>query len=89
MWSSGPRGRFLTENRLFADSALHHIARTIQRLLMEFWIPADWLPYSPDVNLLDFAIWCILQAEVQATPRATLDALCLFIAAEWDHLVAE
>jgi hypothetical protein len=29
----------------------------------------DFLPYSPDLNPLDFSIWRILQAEVQAKPH--------------------
>jgi hypothetical protein len=53
-----------------------------QQLLAEFWIPADWLPYSPDLNPLDIAIWRVLQATSQVTPYAILDLLCLSIAAE-------
>jgi hypothetical protein len=36
--------------------------------MVEFWTPADWLQYSPYLNLLDFSIWSILQEIVQACP---------------------
>ncbi len=37
-----------------ADLALIHKVRTTQQLCAEFWTPADWPPYSPDLNPLDF-----------------------------------
>jgi hypothetical protein len=50
--------------------ALVHTARTTQQLLVEFWTPAEWQPYSPDLNLLDFTIWRVLQAKDKAMPHA-------------------
>jgi hypothetical protein len=35
---------------------------TTQQVLAKFWTPVDWQPYSPDLSLLDFSIWNILQA---------------------------
>jgi hypothetical protein len=63
--------------------------RTTQQLLAEFWTPVDCLPYSADLNPLDFAIWHVLQAKSLATLHANLDALRLLIAVEWDQLMAE
>ncbi len=40
--------------RLLADSAPAYTTKTTQRLLAEFWIPANWLPHVPDLNSLDF-----------------------------------
>jgi hypothetical protein len=64
-----------------------YAAKTSQRLLAE-WIPAYWLPYSPDLKSVDFSICSILQPKGQATPHANLAALHLFVAAEWDWLAA-
>jgi hypothetical protein len=49
----------------------------------------DFPPYSPDLNPLDFSIWRILRAEVQAKPHGNLDALCPFIEAERDRPAVE
>jgi hypothetical protein len=38
------------------DLALAHTARITQLFLAEFWTPADWLPYLPDLNMLDFSV---------------------------------
>jgi hypothetical protein len=91
MWSPGPRGRILTEYTVHfsADPELPYSVRTIQRLLLEFWILVDWLPFLPDLNPLDFAIWAILPAKVQAMPHANLDALRPSIVVEWDCLVVK
>jgi hypothetical protein len=56
------------------DSAPAHIAQTTQQYLKEtmaeFWTPANWSPYLPDLNLLEH-----LQEKVQATPYTSLAAL--------------
>jgi hypothetical protein len=87
MWSTWSRGHILAEICLSVDLAGVHTTRTAQQLLAEFWTPAYWSPYSPDLNLLDFAIRRILQAKSQA--HANLDFLQASIAAEWDRLEAE
>jgi hypothetical protein len=51
-------------------------------LVVEFQTPADWPPYSLDLNPLEFAIWRILQTKVLALLHANLDALRLSIAVE-------
>jgi hypothetical protein len=56
--------------------------------LGEFWFLADWLPYLPDLNLLDFSTSSILQAKGQATPHANFAALRPSVTAEWDRLPA-
>jgi hypothetical protein len=42
------------------DSAPAYTTKTTQRLLAEFWIPADLPPYFQDLNLLDFSVPHIL-----------------------------
>ncbi len=71
-----------------ADLAPIHAARTTQQLLAELWTLADWPSYSPDLNLLDFSIWRVLQWKSLATTQANLNALCPSIAMDWDWLAA-
>ncbi len=66
-------------------------ARTIQQFLKEtmteFWTPGNWPPYLPDLNLLDFSIWSILQEKVQATPHTSLAALRWSITRQWNRVL--
>ncbi len=76
MFSNRSDGHILTENMSYlADSVPAHTDSTAQLLLAELWTPANCPPYSPNLNLLNFPIWRVLQVEVQATPHANLDAL--------------
>jgi hypothetical protein len=52
------------------------------------WIQADWPPYSPDLNAVDFSICSILQPKDQSMPHANLATQRPSIAAEWDWLAA-
>ena len=46
----------------------------------------DWPPLSPNLNLLDYCIWCILEAIVNAKKHRSLNSLKAFILREWDKL---
>jgi hypothetical protein len=74
---------------LLVTLALVNAAMTAEQLLVEFWTPADWPPYSPNLISLDFSIWCVLQEKGQATPHTNLTAIRLSITVEWDWLVTE
>jgi hypothetical protein len=50
--------------------------------VVKFLFLADWPPYSPDLNLLDFSTGSVLQPKGQATPHANLAALRPSFAAE-------
>jgi hypothetical protein len=50
--------------------------------MAEFWFLADWPPYLPNLNLLDFSTGSVLQPKGQAMPLANLVALHLSVAAE-------
>jgi hypothetical protein len=52
--------------------------------LAEFWFLADWPPYSPNLNPLDFETRQVLQAKAQPTPHSNLTALRPSIATEKD-----
>jgi hypothetical protein len=56
--------------------------------LAKFWFSADWPPYSPNLNSLDFSTGSVLQPKGQATPHANFAALCLSVAVEWDRKAA-
>jgi hypothetical protein len=75
-----------TAQRLLAE--FQRLLAEFQRLLAEYHILVDWPPYSPDLNLLDFSISCVLQVKVQTTAHSNLDALRKSITAEWDQLAA-
>jgi hypothetical protein len=44
--------------------------------------PSDWLSYLPDLNLLDYSTWRVLQRKVQVTPLDNLATLHPFITVE-------
>jgi hypothetical protein len=52
----GPKDISWKKRSHSADLAPVHTPRTTQQLLAEFWTLADWPPYLPDLNLLDFSI---------------------------------
>ena len=43
----------------------------------------EWLPYSPDLNSMDFSIWSILQASECSEPHKSLESLKQSLQAEW------
>jgi hypothetical protein len=84
----GPEGRSLMESTPFGGFSAS-LRRTNQlATVAEFWFSADWLPFSPDLNSLDFSTGSVLQPKSQARPHADLPALCPSVAAEWDQLAA-
>jgi hypothetical protein len=50
--------------------------------MAEFWLLADWPPYSPKLNSLDFETRHVLQAKAQARPHSNFSALRPSITAE-------
>ncbi len=78
---------YLDDNYVFQqDLALAHIVRTIQQFLAEFLTLADWPPYWPDLNPLDFPTQSILQEKVQATPHTSLAALYRSVTRQWNRM---
>ncbi len=49
---------------------------------------SEQLPHSPDLNVLDFPIWCVA-GESPLMPKANLNVLRPSIAGEWVQLTAE
>jgi hypothetical protein len=78
----GPKGRSLMESTPFGGFSAG-LRRSNQLVAeAEFWFSADWLPYSPDLNLLELFFARVLQSKGWATPHANLAALRPFAAAE-------
>jgi hypothetical protein len=50
--------------------------------MAEFWFSADWLPYSPNLNSLDFSTGSVLGPKGQAMPYTNLAALRLSVATQ-------
>ena len=46
-------------------------------------------PYSPDLNLLDYSVWSILEAKACAKPHKSLHALRRSLEAAWETLTLE
>ena len=72
------------------DSAPAHKARTSQMWLREnvpaFISSAEWPPYSPDLNPLDFSVWSILESKVSATRHASVESLKRALQLEWQRI---
>jgi hypothetical protein len=65
------------ENTFFSGFIAGPCCQDNQQLLAELWTPEDWLPYLPDLNLLDLSICSVLQTKGQARPHANLTVLCI------------
>ena len=72
------------------DSAPAHKAKVVQEWcqaeIPDFITSSQWPPSSPDLNPLDYAIWGILEAKVNAIKNTSLDSLKKCLRAEWGKL---
>lgn len=50
---------------------------------------AEWPPYSPDLNPLDYSVWSVLEAKACAKPHNSLEELKRSLQAAWDELDVE
>jgi len=75
------------------DSAPAHKAVATQEWCRthfpDFISSAEWPPYSPDLNPMDYSIWSILEARACAKPHKSLEALKSSLRREWDRLSSE
>lgn len=75
------------------DSAPAHKAITTQQWctsnLPDFISTSQWPPYSPDLNPLDYSIWGILEARVNAKRHRSIESLKTALIKEWDNLPME
>ncbi|KAL7743869.1 hypothetical protein ACLKA6_000273 [Drosophila palustris] len=52
----------------------------------DFISSAEWPPYSPDLNPMDYCVWSILEARAYAKPHKSLEAVKQSLLLEWDRL---
>lgn len=75
------------------DSAPAHRAKATQEWcethFPDFITPAEWPPYSPDLNPMDYSVWSILETRACAKPHKNLEALKQSLLREWDKLSPE
>ena len=75
------------------DSAPPHKARDtlnwIEENFPSFLSPQEWLPYSPDLNPMDFSIWSILDSNAYTKPHISVAALKRSLVKAWDEISLE
>lgn len=75
------------------DSAPAHKAKITQEWcktnLPDFIPSSKWPPSSPDLNPLDYSIWGILEARVNAKRHTSIERLKATLIREWDKLSIE
>ncbi|CAD5223245.1 unnamed protein product [Bursaphelenchus okinawaensis] len=75
------------------DSAPTRKAKTTQEWCRahfpDFITSAEWPPYSPDLNPMDYSIWSILEARVCCRRHQTLESLKQALIEEWGKLSPE
>ena len=75
------------------DSAPAHKAR----LTVQYWkknfpdliSPMEWPPYSPDLNLLDYSVWNILETKTCVRAHNDLEALKQSLIREWAKITKD
>lgn len=72
------------------DSAPAHKAKVVQDWCKTNFpsmiTSAEWPPYSPDLNPMDFSVWSVLESKACATPHKNLDSLKRALQKAWDQL---
>ena len=53
---------------------------------IDYLAPNEWPPSSPDLNVMDFCIWSILEAKVCAQPHLSLESLKKSLRRAWNSL---
>jgi len=75
------------------DSAPAHRAKMTQEWCTanfpDFISSAQWPPYSPDLNPMDYSVWSILQTRACSKPHKSLETLKQSLLREWDRISPE
>lgn len=75
------------------DGAPSHTAKKVQawceQAFQGFWPRQMWPPSSPDLNVMDFSIWSILEGKVGTKTYSNINTLKAAIEAAWSELDAE
>lgn len=72
------------------DGATSHTANITQRWCKDhcprFLPKEEWPPCSPDLNVLDFCVWSVLEKEACATPATSLNVLKERLVKTWSNI---
>lgn len=72
------------------DGAPAHKAKSTQNWLrnrrVDFVSESQWPPYSPDLNVMDFCIWGILESRVNSKRHSSINGLKRAIRKAWNEL---
>uniref|UniRef100_A0A914DXP3 DDE-1 domain-containing protein n=1 Tax=Acrobeloides nanus TaxID=290746 RepID=A0A914DXP3_9BILA len=49
----------------------------------------EWAPNSPDLNVMDYSIWSILEAEACSKPHQSIDGLKKSLVKAWNKIPQE
>ena len=75
------------------DGATSHTSKRTQRWcadhLPRFWTKSMWPPSSPDLNVMDFSIWSILESEACAIVHSSVKSLKASLRAAWKGMSQE
>ena len=75
------------------DGAPAHTSDKAQKFcslnMANFWDKTFWPPSSPDLNVLDFAVWGYLERLTNKTPHKNVDDLKASIMKHWDEMSAD
>ncbi|XP_059096817.1 uncharacterized protein LOC131891306 [Tigriopus californicus] len=75
------------------DEAPSHTANKVQewcqKFFPEFWSKEMWPPSSPDLNVMDYAIWSILERKVGVKTYSNVEDLKVALLAAWADLDEE
>ena len=74
------------------DGAQSHTSNKSQKWFQDhflcFWSKEVWLPSLPDLNLMDFCVWSLLEADACAS-HGSIEALKCFLETEWAKMPQE
>ena len=54
-----------------------------------FWSKEMWPSSSPDLNLMDFSVWSILDKNAYSMPHKNVESLKKFLTREWANILQE
>ena len=74
-WFLGPVATLTKNNGHARTTTKSPLQEWCKAHFSDFITSAEWPPFSPDLNPIDYSIWSILEAMSYAKPHKTLEAL--------------
>ncbi len=70
-----PEGNYVFQQDGAPAQTVNSTQQFIESNMATHWSKTVWPPYSPDLNLLDYGIWGVMQTKVNATSHKNKSAL--------------